>query len=116
MRISDWSSDVCSSDLLLSLPREIGAHPETGEAIAAGIGRFGPYLKHGSSYVSLGPDDDVLSVGLNRAVSLLAESKSGGARELGKHPADGKPVTVRKGRYGPYVKHGGTNEIGRAHV
>lgn len=94
---------------LLSLPREIGAHPETGEAIAAGIGRFGPYLKHGGSYVSLGPDDDVLSIGLNRAVSLLAEAKSGTARELGNHPADGKPVTVRKGRYGPYVKHGGTN-------
>ena len=96
---------------LLSLPREVGVHPETGNAILAGIGRFGPYLKHGTAYVSLAAADDVLFVGLNRAVSLLADagSRSTEIRTLGDHPADGKPVTVKKGRYGPYIQHGGIN-------
>ncbi len=100
---------------LLSLPREVGRHPETGEMITAGIGRFGPYLKHGAAYKSLGQDDDVLTIGLNRAVSLLAEAKAGGRRgaapgkALGEHPEDGAPVTLHEGRYGPYVKHGRVN-------
>jgi DNA topoisomerase-1 len=99
----------------LSLPREIGKHPETHEVITAGIGRFGPYLKHGSTYKSLGADDDVLTIGLNRAVSLLAEAKGGGRRgaspgkPIGDHPADSQPVTLHEGRYGPYVKHGKLN-------
>ena len=93
---------------LLSLPREVGAHPETGQMITAGIGRFGPYVKHGSNYVAL-KEDDVLTIGLNRAVALIAESPGHGAIELGPHPADGKPVSIRKGRYGYYVKHGRTN-------
>jgi DNA topoisomerase I len=98
---------------MLALPRDIGKHPETGEMISAGIGRFGPYLKHGRVYKNLGPDDDVLTVGLNRAVSLLAEAKSGGrpAREplrvLGEHPEDKAPVAIYRGRFGPYVSHGG---------
>jgi DNA topoisomerase-1 len=99
---------------LLALPRTIGSHPESGEPITAGIGRFGPYIKHGSTYKSIGADDDVLTIGLNRAVSLLAEPSGGrgrrgaggGGRSLGEHPADGKPVTVGNGRYGPYVRHG----------
>ncbi len=62
---------------LLALPRDIGKHPETGETITAGIGRFGPYIKHGSTYKSLTADDDVLTIGLNRAVSLLAEPSKG---------------------------------------
>ncbi len=98
---------------LLSLPREIGPHPETGEMISAGIGRFGPYLKLGSAYISLGPDEDVLSIGLNRAVTVIKEKPPKQAatplRELGPHPDDGKPVNMYKGRYGPYVKHGKTN-------
>ena len=83
--------------------------------IAAGIGRFGPYLKHGPNYRSLGKDDDVLTIGLNRAVSLLAEARGANRRggspgkPLGDHPADGKPVTLHEGRYGPYVKHGKIN-------
>jgi DNA topoisomerase I len=107
--------DLARALALLALPREIGKHPETGESIAAGIGRFGPYLKHGSTYKSLGAEDDVLSIGLNRAVSLLAEARSGGRRgaapgkTLGEHPADRKPVTLHEGRYGPYVKHGKLN-------
>jgi DNA topoisomerase-1 len=99
---------------LLSLPREIGAHPEDGVMILAGLGRYGPYLKHGSAYTSLGPDDDVLSIGLNRAVAVIREKPArGGAaaplREIGPHPEDGKPVNLYKGRYGPYVKHGRVN-------
>lgn len=100
---------------LLALPRTIGDHPETGKTIAAGIGRFGPYLRYDGGYVSLGPDEDVLAIGLNRAVTLINEKppkKSGAStalRELGPHPDDGKPVGVYKGRYGPYVKHGKIN-------
>jgi DNA topoisomerase-1 len=99
---------------LLGLPREIGAHPETGQPITAGIGRFGPYVKHGSTYKSLAADDDVLTVGINRAVSLLAEAKPGRGKAaplkvIGEHPADGKPVELFSGRYGPYVKHGKIN-------
>jgi len=93
---------------LLSLPREVGAHPETGEMISAGIGRFGPYLKLGARYASLKDDDDVLTIGLNRAVTVIAEAKNrSGGRELGTH--EDKPVTVRKGRFGPYVKWGKIN-------
>jgi DNA topoisomerase-1 len=98
---------------LLSLPRTVGTHPETGESIIAGLGRFGPYLKHGDAYKSLGPDDDLLTIGLNRAVALLAEPAKGRrtppGKTLGNHPADEKPVTLHSGRYGPYVKHGKLN-------
>ena len=96
---------------LLALPREIGAHPESKQTISAGIGRYGPYLKHGSAYVSLRGDDDVLTIGLNRAVAVLADAGAkgnGGGRELGVHPGDGKKITVGKGRFGPYVRHGKT--------
>jgi DNA topoisomerase-1 len=99
---------------LLSLPRTIGTHPETGETITAGLGRFGPYIKHGSAYVSLPADDDVLTIGLNRAVSLLAEAKTGVRRgpqllrEIGPHP-EGGAVGLYRGRYGPYVSHGGVH-------
>ncbi len=95
---------------LLALPREVGLHPETGKKISAGIGRYGPYVRHERTYRSLEADDDVLSVGLNRAVVLLAEAKQRGGgvnvlRELGEHPDEGGPITVQKGRYGPYIKH-----------
>lgn len=92
---------------LLALPREVGVHPETGEMILAGIGRFGPYLKHGDKYVNL-KEDNVLEVGINRAVDLLASAKGrekAPAKELGAHPEDKKPVTLHDGRYGPYVEH-----------
>ncbi|PWC35466.1 type I DNA topoisomerase [Azospirillum sp. TSO22-1] len=94
---------------LLALPRVVGNHPETGQEIQAGIGRFGPYLKHGTMYKSLTPDDDVLTVGMNRAVDLLGEAAkkaSTPAVALGNHPKTGKPVTTGSGRFGPYVKHG----------
>ncbi|MDW3207746.1 MAG: type I DNA topoisomerase [Alphaproteobacteria bacterium] len=97
---------------LLSLPRLLGDHPESKLPVAAGIGRYGPYLKHGDAFVSLPKDDDVLTIGLNRAVTVLAEAGPKGkgrasvSKELGAHPADGKPVSLGSGRFGPYVKHG----------
>jgi DNA topoisomerase-1 len=92
---------------LLSLPRVIGLHPETKEPIEAGIGRFGPYVRMGAVFGSLDRDDDVLAVGLNRAVDLLAK-KLASVRNLGAHPGDKEPLSVRKGRFGPYVQHGKT--------
>ena len=91
---------------LLALPREVGQHPETAEPITAGVGRYGAYVKHGHTYARLRADD-VLTVGLNRAVDLLAEaeSRSKGAT-LGEHPKDRKPIKVRSGRFGPYLQHG----------
>ncbi|GFE97320.1 MULTISPECIES: type I DNA topoisomerase [unclassified Gluconobacter] len=90
---------------LLSLPRLVGMHPETGEKIEAGLGRFGPYVKMGAIYGTLDKDDDVLTVGLNRAVDSLAK-KLASIRNLGAHPKDGEPVMIRKGRFGPYAQHG----------
>lgn len=92
---------------LLSLPRVIGRDPETGGEITAGIGRFGPYVRLGNTYQSLEPGDDVLTIGMNRAMDLLAKARAK-VRLLGNHPADGAPVEVRKGRFGPYVQHGKT--------
>jgi DNA topoisomerase-1 len=104
---------------LLSLPREVGLSPEDGEPILAGIGRFGPYVKHGKVYASLEEGDDVLTIGLNRAVTLIAEKKANPkkgrrfgpapGKVLGEHPDKGGPVVVKNGRYGPYVSHGGVN-------
>jgi DNA topoisomerase-1 len=106
--------DLETALALLALPREVGPHPETGKSISAGIGRFGPYVLHDGKYASLKKDDDVLMVGLNRAVVLLADAgqrQRGGTalKELGDHPDNGKPVAVMSGRYGPYIKHGRTN-------
>jgi DNA topoisomerase I len=104
---------------LLSLPREIGRHPEDGEPIRAGIGRFGPYVQHGKTYASLEAGDEVFHIGLNRAVTLLAEKQAKGprfrrfgsdpGRPLGDHPARGGPIMAKNGRYGPYVSHDGVN-------
>jgi DNA topoisomerase-1 len=98
---------------LLELPRRVGHHPEDNKVINAGIGRFGPYVQHAGRYKSLGKDDNVLTITLDRAVELLKEVKGRAAatplKELGAHPEDGKPVAIFEGRYGPYVKHGKTN-------
>jgi DNA topoisomerase-1 len=105
---------------LLSLPRDVGQHPESGKMITAGIGRFGPFVHHDGVYANLETPEDVFSIGLNRAVSLIAEKQAqkanGGRRTgspsplkvLGEHPAGGA-VTLRAGRYGPYVNHGKVN-------
>ncbi len=92
---------------LLSLPRLVGLHPETGQKVEANIGRFGPYVKLGSLYASLDRDDDVLHLGLNRAMALIAR-KQDSVKILGPHPKDGAEISVRKGRFGPYVQWGKT--------
>jgi DNA topoisomerase I len=102
---------------LLSLPRELGPHPEDQQPVIAGVGRFGPYVKHGSKYKSIPADESVLDIGMNRAVALLAEAKSAArgraatkpVRIVGSHPADEAPIELYDGRYGMYVKHGGIN-------
>ena len=103
---------------LLSLPRDVGAHPEDGEMIKAGIGRYGPYVQHGKIYANLESPEDVFTIGLNHAVTLIAEKKAKGPRKrfgadpgrsLGDHPTRGGPITAKKGRYGPYVSHDGVN-------
>jgi len=116
-----WSApdmDLEKGLRLLRLPREVGRHPEDGQPILAGIGRFGPFVLHAGAYANLSGADEVFEVGLNRAVDLLAQKRAGGAgrrgesaalKDLGAHPADGAPVRVLSGRYGPYIKHGSTN-------
>jgi DNA topoisomerase-1 len=101
---------------LLSLPRNLGNHPESGKEITAGVGRFGPFVVHDGDFRSLQPTDDVYTVDLPRAVELLSAPKAGRTRTVveplrtvGPHPSDGEPVQLFAGRYGPYVKHGGTN-------
>ncbi len=102
------SVDLDSALALLALPRQVGVHPETGDEITAGIGRFGPYIRVGNVYVSLKGDDDVLSIGLNRAVDLLASTakRRPAGRAVGGHPADGKTILLKSGRYGPYLEYG----------
>jgi DNA topoisomerase-1 len=101
---------------IINLPRVIGEHPETGDPIDAAIGRYGPYVRHKKTkgkytYASLKDSDNVLSVGMDRAMELIEEkeAKNKPQRELGEHPETGQPVELWKGRYGPYVKHKGTN-------
>ncbi|MFB6247084.1 MAG: topoisomerase C-terminal repeat-containing protein, partial [Salinibacter sp.] len=96
---------------IIDLPREVGEHPETGQPITADIGRYGPYVKHKGTFASLKDDDDVLTVGLERAAELIRqkEDRNKPERVVGSHPESGEPIEVWKGRYGPYVKHDGTN-------
>ena len=110
-----WSADSLTLDRaldLLSLPRTIGPHPETGDPVEAAIGRFGPYVKHGSTYANIPDVEEVFTIGMNRAMEVLAQKiagRRGGAapagplRTLGEHP-DGGEVQVMPGKYGPYVK------------
>ncbi len=111
--------DLKKALALLSLPREVGRHPEDGEPIRAGVGRFGPYVQHGKIYANLESADEVFTIGLNRAVTLLAEKVARGPRSrrfgadpgrpLGDHPTKGGPILAKSGRYGPYVSHAGVN-------
>jgi DNA topoisomerase-1 len=99
---------------LLSLPRPLGLHPETGKEMKAGLGRFGPFVVHDKEFASLKATDDVLTVDLERALELfelkkLGAGKRGLVKIIGPHPADGEPVEAYVGRYGPYVKHGEVN-------
>ncbi|HKL45369.1 MAG TPA: type I DNA topoisomerase [Roseovarius sp.] len=111
-----WSPDDMDLEkalMLLSLPREVGPHPEDGEPVEAGIGRYGPYVKHGRLYANLKDPDDVFTIGMNRAVEELAKKAASrgkgratakALKELGEHPESGGAVNVMDGRYGPYVK------------
>ncbi|UCH11500.1 MAG: type I DNA topoisomerase [Fidelibacterota bacterium] len=98
---------------ILSLPRELGMHPETGEAVLADLGRYGPYLKSGSTNRRLPKGEDLLTIELERAVEILA--KGGGRagatvlRPVGQHPATGVDIVIKEGRYGPYITDGKTN-------
>ena len=105
---------------LLDLPRIVGTHPETGQEIEAAIGRYGPYLRHDGKYGKLQSTRDVFDVGMNAAVTILAEAanrKNGGEgrakaepiKTLGVHPTSGGEIKVMPGRYGPYVTDGTTN-------
>ena len=104
---------------LLALPRAVGIHPEDGQPISAGLGRYGPFVLHAGTYANVADIDEVFDIGLNRAVVLLAEKRAGkfagrGAataplKDLGAHPETGEPVHVMAGRFGPYVKSGKIN-------
>ena len=109
-----WAPDSLTLDralMLLNLPRQIGPHPEDGVMVEAAIGRFGPYVKHGSVYANIADVDEVFTIGMNRAVEVIAQKATRGRgtvaaqplRELGVHP-DGGLVQVMPGKYGPYVK------------
>ena len=117
-----WSAaemDLERALMLLNLPREIGPHPEDGVMVEAGLGRFGPFIKHGAVYANIKEVDEVFTIGINRAMEELAKKAArGGARpgaaakplkELGEHPIEGGAVNVMDGRYGPYIKFGKIN-------
>jgi DNA topoisomerase-1 len=117
MPLEDVTTEV--AERLLSLPREIGAHPETGKLITASIGRYGPYLAHDGKYAKLNSTAEVFETGMNAAVAKLADAASNSGRQrnasrepvavLGKHPANGSEIKVMAGRYGPYVTDGTIN-------
>ncbi len=117
-----WTVDAMDHEkalALLSLPRDVGKHPESGKMISAGLGRYGPFVLHDGTYANLESIEDVFSIGLNRAVTVIAEKQSkgkagrGGApaalKALGDHPDGGGAVTVRDGKYGPYVNFAKVN-------
>jgi DNA topoisomerase-1 len=116
--VTEAEVDLPQALRLLSLPRVLGKHPEDGQEIVASAGRFGPYVKHGDDFRSLGPDDDVYTLSLERALALLAAPKQSRRRqaaartvlrELGVREDTGAAVTLLDGRYGPYVSDGKTN-------
>jgi DNA topoisomerase I len=123
-RRASWPKDIPLENAtlelalkFLSLPREVGHHPTTGLPIVANNGRFGPYLLHDGKFKSIPKADSVYEIDLPRALEVLAmereprggDSAASVLKTLGPHPDDGKDITVRSGRYGPYVKHGSTN-------
>ena len=117
-----WSPQDIDAEkalMLISLPREVGKHPEDDEPIYANLGRYGPYVQHHRTFANLPSVEEMFTIGLNRAVSLIADKKANGGRgnrpaakvlkDLGEHPSSGDPVQVLEGRYGPYIKHQKTN-------
>ena len=123
-RRASWPKDIPLENAtlelalkFLSLPREVGHHPTSGLPIVANNGRFGPYLLHDGKFKSIPKTDSVYEIDLPRALEVLVMEREGRGgdsaasvlKNLGPHPEDGKDITVRSGRYGPYVKHGATN-------
>ncbi|MBZ9677138.1 type I DNA topoisomerase [Mesorhizobium sp. ES1-1] len=118
-----WTAETIDHEkalALLSLPRDVGKHPESGKMISAGLGRYGPFVLHDGTYANVDSIEDVFSIGLNRAVSVIAEKqlkgkggRNGGTaaalKELGDHPDGGGKIVVRDGKYGPYVNFGKVN-------
>ena len=117
--VSPEDMDLDRAVKLLALPRTIGKHPDDGEDIIAGVGRFGPYVKHGKTYANIDASEDILAIGLNRAVTLIEEKKlnpgkgrrfgADPGKQLGEHPQKGGMIVAKNGRYGPYVSHNGVN-------
>ncbi|OGT03842.1 MAG: DNA topoisomerase I, partial [Gallionellales bacterium RIFCSPLOWO2_02_58_13] len=105
-------ADLPAALKLLALPRDLGAHPETGKKVIVNIGRFGPYIGHDGKFKSVPRSDSIFDIDLARAVELLAQARTGGntvLRTLGEHPDDKAPVEICSGRYGPYARHGKVN-------
>ena len=117
--VSPEDMDLERALKLLALPRTVGKHPDDGEDIIAGVGRFGPYVKHGKTYANIDASEDILAIGLNRAVTLIEEKKlnpgkgrrfgADPGKQLGEHPQKGGMIVAKNGRYGPYVSHNGVN-------
>ncbi len=104
-------ADLAGALKLLSLPRELGAHPETGKKVIVNIGRFGPYIGHDGKFKSIPRSDSIFDIRLDRAVELLAQARDGNTvlRVLGDHPDDNASIEICSGRYGPYARHGKVN-------
>ena len=112
--ISIDSIDLQRANYLCSLPKIIGQHPDTGKDITLNSGRFGPYLKCDNKSARIEVAEDIFTIGLNRAVTMIAEAKPGRMssseiKNLGEHPEDKKPVRVMKGKFGPYIKYKSLN-------
>ncbi|HMC13520.1 MAG TPA: DNA topoisomerase, partial [Gallionellaceae bacterium] len=105
------NADLATAMQLLSLPRELGNHPESGKKVIVNIGRFGPYIGYDGKFKSIPKSDSIFTIALERAVELLAQSRTSSMvlRELGRHPEDQGPIEICNGRYGPYVRHGKIN-------
>ena len=106
--------DLEKAKYLCSLPKNIGKHPELNEDITINVGRFGPYLKCANKSARLETIEDLFSIGLNRAITLISDAKPGRVssseiKNIGEHPEDKKPVRVMKGQYGPYIKYKSLN-------
>jgi len=105
-------ADLATALKLLSLPREVGTHPESGKKVIVNIGRFGPYIGHDGKFKSIPRSDSIFDITLDRALELLAQARTGAntvLRTLGEHPDDKAPVEICSGRYGPYARHGKVN-------
>ena len=108
------SIDLDKAKFLCSLPKSLGINPENQKEITLNTGRFGPYLKCENKSARIENVEEIFSIGLNRAITLIAEAKPGRMsssiiKDLGEHPEDKKPVRIMKGQYGPYIKYKSLN-------